>query len=52
MGLYYVREIVKSHLGTLQVESKVGEGSKIYILLPRYDSYNSDRKNQKVGKHE
>lgn len=36
MGLYYVREIVKSHLGTLRVESKVGEGSSFYILLPKY----------------
>lgn len=36
MGLYYVREIVKSHLGTLRVESKEGEGSSFYILLPKY----------------
>ncbi len=36
MGLYYVREIVKSHLGTLRVESKQGEGSSFYILLPKY----------------
>lgn len=38
LGLYYVREIVKSHLGILQVESKVGEGSKMYILLPKYEN--------------
>lgn len=36
MGLYYVREIVKSHLGFLKVESKEGEGSSFFILLPRY----------------
>lgn len=36
MGLYYVREIVKSHLGSLRVESKEGKGSSFYILLPRY----------------
>jgi len=36
MGLYYVREIVKSHLGSLRVESKLGEGSSFYILLPKY----------------
>ena len=36
MGLYYVREIVKSHLGTLRIESKDGEGSSFYILLPKY----------------
>lgn len=36
MGLYYVREIVKSHLGSIRVESKVGEGSSFYVLLPKY----------------
>ncbi len=36
MGLYYVREIVKSHLGSLRVESKEGKGSSFYILLPKY----------------
>lgn len=36
MGLYYVREIVKSHLGLLRIESKEGEGSSFYILLPKY----------------
>ena len=36
MGLYYVKEIVKSHLGSIRVESKEGEGSSFYILLPKY----------------
>lgn len=36
MGLYYVRETVKSHLGTLRIESKEGVGSSCYILLPKY----------------
>ena len=36
MGLYYVREIIKSHLGFLRVESTEGKGSCFYILLPRY----------------
>lgn len=36
MGLYYVREIVKSHLGSLRIESKQGEGSSFFILLPKY----------------
>lgn len=38
MGLYYVREIVKSHLGSLHVESKAGVGSSFYILLPKYEN--------------
>lgn len=36
MGLYYVRETVKGHLGSMRIESKPGEGSSFYILLPRY----------------
>lgn len=36
MGLYYVRQIVKSHLGHLRVESKKGQGTRFLILLPRY----------------
>lgn len=36
MGLYYVREIVKSHLGSMRVESEEGKGSSFYILLPKY----------------
>lgn len=38
MGLYYVRAIVKGHLGSLRVESKEGKGSSFYILLPKYVS--------------
>lgn len=37
MGLYYVREVVKSHLGKMRVESTIGEGSRFYILLPKYE---------------
>lgn len=36
MGLYYVREIIKGHLGLLKIESKEGEGSSFFILLPKY----------------
>ena len=36
MGLYYVREVVKSHLGSMRVESEQGKGSSFYILLPKY----------------
>lgn len=38
MGLYYVRAIVKGHLGILKVDSKEGKGSSFYILLPKYVS--------------
>lgn len=36
MGLYYVKETIKSHYGMIRVESKKGEGTSFYILLPRY----------------
>ena len=36
MGLYYVRQIVKSHLGVLRVESQSGRGTTFMIQLPRF----------------
>lgn len=35
MGLYYVRRIVKSHLGLLKVESTEGRGSCFSVMIPR-----------------
>lgn len=37
MGLYYAREVVKGHLGFMKVESKTQEGSRFFIMLPRYN---------------
>ena len=34
LGLYIVREIVRGHAGSIQVESEDGMGSKFIILLP------------------
>lgn len=36
MGLYYVRKIAKYHFGFTRVESKIGEGTSFYIMLPKY----------------
>ena len=36
MGLYHVRTIVRSHLGSLRVENRAGGGAAFLILLPRY----------------
>lgn len=36
MGLYYVRQIVKSHLGILRLESTEGVGTSFFAMLPRY----------------
>lgn len=38
MGLYYVRNIIKGHYGTLRAESRPGNGAAFFIMLPRYDS--------------
>ena len=36
MGLYHVRTIVRSHLGSIRVERRTGGGTAFLILLPRY----------------
>lgn len=38
MGLYYVKETIKSHYGMIRIESKEGQGSSFFVLLPRYGS--------------
>jgi Signal transduction histidine kinase len=37
MGLYYVKQIVKNHLGVLRLESSENEGTSFFIMLPRYN---------------
>jgi two-component system, OmpR family, phosphate regulon sensor histidine kinase PhoR len=34
LGLYYVKEIIKSHFGHVSIKSKLGFGTEISILLP------------------
>ena len=46
MGLYHVRTIVRSHLGTLRVENQKDGGAAFFILLPRYDG-----RTRREGKH-
>lgn len=36
MGLYHVRTIVKNHFGRIRVESKLGQGTSFFIMLPKY----------------
>lgn len=40
MGLYYAKQIAKSHLGMLRLESTPNEGTSFFIQLPRYHSPN------------
>lgn len=49
MGLYYVRQIVKSHLGVLRIDTRLGQGSTFLIQLPRYDA---KARNQRRECHE
>lgn len=40
MGLYYAKEIAKSHFGVLRLESIPNEGTSFFLQLPRYHSPN------------
>ncbi|WP_130869716.1 sensor histidine kinase [Intestinimonas massiliensis (ex Afouda et al. 2020)] len=42
MGLYYVRKIVKSHLGRLRLESRPDGGTSFFIMLPLYDTHQKE----------
>lgn len=44
MGLYYVRQIVKNHMGMLRLESTEGEGSRFYADIPKYGVVVKDRR--------
>src|SRR5699024_8649399 len=35
MGLFYVRAIMKEHLGNIRYDSSVGEGTTFYLYLPK-----------------
>jgi len=37
MGLYYVRQIVKSHFGMLKVDSTPGKGTSFFVQIPRFE---------------
>lgn len=37
LGLYYVKQIVEAHRGTITVQSKPGEGTTFYIKIPTDD---------------
>jgi signal transduction histidine kinase len=37
LGLSYVYKIIKAHYGLVQFESKYGEGTTVYIMVPKAD---------------
>lgn len=50
MGLYYVRQITRSHLGHLQIHSTEGKGSTFSIMLPRYvPNQNKNARDRRTG---
>lgn len=40
MGLYYVRQVVKNHLGLLKLESTQDQGTRFFVAIPRYEQRN------------
>lgn len=36
LGLYYVRRTIKNHHGSIYIDSKVGQGTDFYIMLPKF----------------
>lgn len=38
LGLYHVRSIVRRHMGRIQIDSTVGEGTSFLLMLPRIDA--------------
>ncbi|MDO4483090.1 MAG: HAMP domain-containing sensor histidine kinase [Clostridia bacterium] len=45
MGLYYVRQIIRSHLGVLRIETRLGSGTTFIIQLPRCDEAKNTKAN-------
>ncbi|MCI7472858.1 MAG: HAMP domain-containing histidine kinase [Clostridiales bacterium] len=51
MGLYHVRTIVRSHLGSLRVENRPEGGASFFILLPRYGTACRGQKGREHDSH-
>lgn len=47
MGLYYVRKIVKGHIGKLKIESVKNQGTSFFIMLPKFEQKNRGEKVEK-----
>lgn len=39
MGLYFVRKVIKGHMGKIRIESKPGDGTRIIITLPKCNEW-------------
>lgn len=37
MGLHYVRQIIRNHLGMLRLESTEGKGTRFFVAIPKYE---------------
>ena len=51
MGLYHVRTIVRSHLGSLRVENRPEGGASFFVLLPRYGTARLRQEGRKHDTH-
>lgn len=48
LGLYYVHNIIKKHMGSISVESKPGSGTRFYILLPKLLPKRREKRGKKI----
>jgi two-component system sensor histidine kinase VicK len=42
LGLYLVKQIAEKHHGRIQIESKLGEGTNVMVLLPYLGAYKQE----------
>ena len=47
MGLFHVRQIIKSHMGMLKLESTEDQGTKFFVAIPKCDQREQEGKNDK-----
>lgn len=36
LGLYYIRHVVRGHYGKINIESTLGKGTEVQVMLPKY----------------
>ena len=37
LGLSYVKKVIEKHKGEILIESEIGKGTKIFLIIPLYN---------------